>query len=87
MVLLKCLSKFWRTLEMPLIICEISLFNMVKNVFLVAGNAENQEPIFTISYKTWCSFVQCSAQDNVKILKKLESGFKRKNNLNKHHLM
>ena len=52
MVLLKCLSKFWRTLEMPLIICEISLFNMVKNVFLVAGNAENQEPIFTISYKT-----------------------------------
>ena len=42
MVLLKNLSNCWRTLEMPLINCEISLqLKWSKNFILVAGTAAN----------------------------------------------
>ena len=44
---LKNLSNFWRTLEMALINCEISLIlTYPKNCFLVAGTATNQVPTF-----------------------------------------
>ena len=47
MVPLKNLSNFWRTLEMTLINCEISLvLTYPKNCFLVAGAATNQVPTF-----------------------------------------
>ena len=43
MVPLKSLSNFWRTTEMPLIYCEISLqLRKSKNCILVAGKAANQ---------------------------------------------
>ena len=72
-----------RTLEMPLINCEISF---ILTCFLVAGTAANQEPTFTITdTKLYVPVVTLSTQDNVKLLKQLESGFKRIINWNKYH--
>ena len=45
MIPLKHLSNFWRTPEMSLSNCEITLaLTWSKNWFLVAGTAANQEP-------------------------------------------
>ena len=47
MVPLKYLSNLWRTHEMPLINCEISLqLKWPINCILVAGTEPNQNPIF-----------------------------------------
>ena len=47
MVLLKYLSNFWRTPEMPLINCEICLqLKWSRNCILVAGTEANQNPYF-----------------------------------------
>ena len=62
MVPLKYLSNFWKTLEILLINCGISL------------NCK------------FITFVTLSTQDNVKLLKQLESGFKRTINWNKINL-
>ena len=41
MVPLKYISDFWKTLEMPLIICEINLnLNLSRNCAIVAKNAD-----------------------------------------------
>ena len=69
MVLLKYLSIFWRTLKRPLINCSKSSAN-----------------IYNKWYKTfYISVITLSTQDNVKLLKQLESGFKRTINWNKYH--
>ena len=58
---------------------------MVKNYFLVAGAVENQEPTLTITDTNFSvPAVTLSTQDNVKLLKQLESGFKRTVNWNKY---
>ena len=50
MVPLKYLSNFLRTLEMPLINCEIVLESKwSRNCIIVAGTANNQKPIFPIN--------------------------------------
>ena len=79
MVPLKYLSNFWRTLEMPLINCEISLqLKRSKKCILVAGTANNQNPSFQINdTKLNVSVVTLSTQENMKLLKRLESGLKR----------
>ena len=47
---LRYLSNFWRTLEMPLINCEISLMlAWSDNFFLVAGTVSNQVPTFIVT--------------------------------------
>ena len=47
MVPLKCLSNFWRTLEMPLINCEIGLIlTWSANCAIVSTNVANQNAIF-----------------------------------------
>ena len=86
MVPLKYLSNFWRTLEMPLINCEISLqLKRSKKCILVAGTANNQNPSFQINdTKLNVSVVTLSTQENIKLLKQLESGFKRTINWNKY---
>ena len=82
MVSLKYLSIFWRTLEMPLIICEISIAKL--DYILVAGTAANQNPKFKITdTKLYVPIITLSTQDNVKLLKQLESGFKGTINWNK----
>ena len=48
MVSLKYLSNFWRTLEIPLINCEMNLMlTWSPNCFLVAGTVTNKGSIFT----------------------------------------
>ena len=84
MVPLKHLSNFWRTLKMFLINCEISLqLKWSKDCIPVAGTAANQEPKFEITdAKLYVPVVTLSIQDNVKLLKQLEFGFKRTTNSN-----
>ena len=50
MVPLKYLSNFWRTIEISLINCEISLqLIWPKKCIIVAGAANNQNPTFQIN--------------------------------------
>ena len=50
MVPLKYLSNFWRTLEMPLINCEVNLIlTWSENCVIVSTNVENQNPTFAIT--------------------------------------
>ena len=50
MVPLKYLSNFWRTLEMPLINCEIELIlDWSANCVIISTNNANQVPTFTIT--------------------------------------
>ena len=50
MVPLKCLSNFWRTLQMPLINCEINLiFTWSANCLIVYTNVANQGATFGVT--------------------------------------
>ena len=86
MVPLKYLSHFWRALQMPFIDCEISLqLKWSRNCIIVAVTANNQNPSFQINdIKLYVFVVTLATQENIKILKQLESGFKRTINLNKY---
>ena len=79
MVLLKYLSNFWRTHEMPLINCKISLqLKWSRICVIVAGTPNNQNPAFQINdTKLYVPVVTLSTQKNIKLLKQLEFGFKR----------
>ena len=82
MLPLKHLSNFWRTLEIPLINGEV---NLVCKLFLVASTGVNQVPSFTITVrKLYVSVVTLSTQNNIKLVKQLESGFKRTINWNNY---
>ena len=83
---LKYLSIFWRTLEVSLSNCEIfPQWKWSKNCILVAGTAANENPEFKITdTKLYVSVVTLSTQDNIKLLKQLEAGFKRTINWNKY---
>ena len=82
MVPLKCLSNFCKTLEMPLINCEINLdLNWSKNYIVVVTNMANQVIKFsTIDSKLYLPVVTLLTQDNVKLFEQLNSGFKRTTN-------
>ena len=86
MVSLKYLSNLWRTLEMPLINCEINLtLTWFENWFIIDAPVENQVPTFTITdTERYVPLVTLSTQDNAKLLQQLKSGFKRRINWNKH---
>ena len=86
MIPLKYLSSFWRTLEMPLINCEVSLiFTWSTNCFVVYTNVANQGATFAMTEtKLYVSIVTLSTQDNAKLLQQLKSGFKRIINWNKY---
>ena len=76
---LEYLSNFWRTTEILLFNCTIILqLKWSKDSFLLAGTAANQVSEFKITNtEGYVPFVTLSNQDNVKLLKQLESGFKR----------
>ena len=86
MVPLKYLSNFWRTLEMPLINCEVNLIlTWSSNCVLVATNNQNQAATFEITdTKLYVPVVTLSTQENTKFLQQLKSGFKRVINWNKY---
>ena len=66
MVPLKYLSNFWRTLEMPLINCEINLIlTWSTNDVIVSANVVNQNATFAITdRKLYVPVVTLSTQDN-----------------------
>ena len=86
MVSLKYLSNFWRTLEMPLIICEVNLIlTWSADCVIISTNVANQVPTFTITETNlYVPAVTLSTQDNAKLLSTLESGFKRTISWNKY---
>ena len=79
MVPLKYLSNFWRTLEMPLINCEVNLIlTWSADCVIIYTNVANQVPTFTITETNlYVPVFTLSTQDNAKLLPKLKSGFKR----------
>ena len=82
MVPLKYLSNFQRTLEMPLINCEVELIlTWSRNCVIISTNVANQNPTFTIAETT---LVTLSTQENAKLLTQLKFGFKRTVSWNKY---
>ena len=86
MVPLKYLSNFWRTLEMPLINCEVNLIlTWSSTCVLIATNPPNQNATFAITdTKLYVPVVTLSTQENTKFFQQLKSDFKRVINWNKH---
>ena len=82
----KYLSNFWRTLEIPLINCEINLILTWSNRCFIKDNLiAGQEPTFTITdTKLYYPVVTLSTQENAKLLEQLKSSFKRTINWNKY---
>ena len=88
MVPLKYLSNFWRTLEMPLINCEVNLIlTWSSTCVLIATGTQNQAATFaTTDTKLYVPVVTLSTLENTKFLQQLKSGFKRVINWNKYLL-
>ena len=86
MVPLRYLSNFWRTLEMPLVNCEINLMlTWSSTCVIVSTDVANQIATFAITdTKLDVPVVTLSTQDNAKLLEQLNSGFKRVVNWNKY---
>ena len=83
MVPLKYLNNFWRTLEMPLINCEVELIlNWSANCVIIYTNIANQVPITETNL--YVPVVTLSTEDNEKLLPELKSGFKIKISWNKY---
>ena len=83
MVPLKYLSNFWRTLEMPLINCEVSLI-LTWSPTCVITNSTGQGKFKITDGNLYVPVVTLSTKDNEKLLQKLGSGFKRVINWNKY---
>ena len=68
MVSLKYLSKFWKTLKMPLINCEVNLIlTWSKDRVIVYTNVANQGATFPINdTKPYVPLVTSSTQNNAK---------------------
>ena len=79
MVPLKYLSSFWRTLEMPLIICEVNLIlTWSTGCVTISTNVANQVLPFEITETIlYVPVVTLSTQDNAKLLPQLKADFKR----------
>ena len=85
-VLLKYLSNFWRTLEMPLINCEVNLIlTWSSTCVLIVTNTQNQNATFVkTDTKLYVPVVTLSTQENTKFFQQLKLGFKRVINWNKY---
>ena len=68
---LKYLSNFWRTLEMPLVNCEISLLlTWSASCVIVFTDVANQNGTFAITdTKLYVPVVTLSQEDNAKIIR------------------
>ena len=86
MVPLKYLSNCWRTLEMPLINCEVNIILTWSSTCVIASViVANQAATFEITdTKLYVPVVTLSTQENTKSLQQLKSGFKRVINWNKY---
>ena len=86
MVPLKYLSNFWRTLEMPLINCEVHLIlTWSSTCVVIATGVPNQAAKFAITdTKLYVPVVTLSTQENTKFFQQLKSSFKRVISWNKY---
>ena len=83
MVPLKYLSNCWRTLEMPLINCEVKLDLTWSSTCVITDST--CAGIFAITdTKFYVAVVTLPIQENTKLLQQLKSGFKRVINWNKY---
>ena len=80
---LKYLSNFWRTLEMPLIICEVNL-ELTWSRDCVITNSTGEGKFAITETKLYVPVLTLSTKDNVKLLQQLKSDFKRIINWNKY---
>ena len=80
---LKYLSNFWRTLDMLLINCEVSLI-LTWSSTCVITNSTGAGRFAITDTKLYVPVVTLSTQDNAKLLQELKSGFKRTINWNKY---
>ena len=76
MVPLKYLSNFWRTLEIPLINCEVNLI-LAWSSTCVNTNSTGAGTFEKADTKLYLPVVALSTQDNSKVFQQLKSGFKR----------
>ena len=76
MVLLKYLSNFWRTLEMPVINCEVNL-NLTWSSTCVITDSNGTGTFAITDAKLYVPVVTLSTQENTKFFQQLKSGFKR----------
>ena len=83
MVPLKYLSNFWRTLEIPLINCEVNLI-LTWSVTCVITNSTGTGTFEITDTKFYVLAVTLSTQENTKFFQQLKSGFKRVINWNKY---
>ena len=75
---LKCLSNFFRSLEMPLINCKIHLeLNWTKNCVLSSADITNPTLYRITGTKRYVLIVTLSTKDHANLTKQLNEGFKR----------
>ena len=83
MVPLKYLSNFWRTLEMPLINCEVNLILTWSSICVIT-NSSGAGTFAIIDTKLYVPVITLSTQDNSNLLQQLKSCFKTVINWNKY---
>ena len=79
---LKYLSNFWRTLEMPLINCEVNLI-LTLSKDCVITNSTGEGKFAITETKLYVPIVTLSMKDNEKLFQQLKSGFKKTISWNK----
>ena len=82
---LKYLSNLWRTLEMPLINCEINLI-LTWSKDCVITNSTGEGKFAITETKLYVPIVTLSTKDNEKLLQQLKSAFKKTISWNKYEL-
>ena len=83
MVPLKYLSNFWRTLEMPLVNCEVKLDLTWSSTCVITDSTDAGRFAITDT-KLYVPVVTLSTQENTKLLQKLKPSFNRVINWNKY---
>ena len=83
MVPLKYLSNFWRTLEMSLINCEVSLMLTCSSTCIIT-NSTGAGTFAITDTKLYVPVVTLSTHGNARLLQQLKSGFKKVINWNKY---
>ena len=80
---LKHLNNFWRTLQMPLINCEVNLILTWSNDCVIT-NSTGEGKFAITETKLYVPVVTLSTKDNEKLLQKLKPGFKKTISWNKY---
>ena len=85
-VSLKYLSNFWRSLEMPLINCKIEL-SLTWNPNCILPNLVENSTFTITDAKRYVSIITLKTEDNKKLSKLLNEGFKRSIYWNKYKII